>query len=173
MMRSVKRRWGRAPIRVSAQCTFEEQRGERQRGEQKRVDGTVWQIGEGGLFVELPSVTTLPDMLAVSFELPGYGAHRVVAHPVWQTEKPPRAVPSAARGAGCEFRDVSPKTREAVAAYVKKMKATYSSLQFALALDRPTPQLPALLRETELDSIRDRKELKERVATVVAQLKTA
>ncbi|MBL8953184.1 MAG: PilZ domain-containing protein [Myxococcaceae bacterium] len=162
MMRSVKRRWGRAPIHVSAQCTLQ----------QGRVDGTVWQIGEGGLFVELPTLEALPETLAVSFELPGFGQHRVVAHPVWLTEKPPRAVPCAARGAGCEFSDVSNTTRKAVAEYVKKMKATYSSLQFALALDRPTPQLPALLRETELDRIRDRKELKERVATMVAQMQS-
>lgn len=164
MMRAAKRRWGRAPIRATAQCTLDPSR---------RVEGTVWQIGEGGLFVELPSVETLPDSLAVSFELPGHGLHRVVAHPVWHTEKPLKAVPSAARGAGCEFREVSPKTREAVAAYVKKMKATYSSLQFALALDRPTPQLPSLLRETELDRVRDRKELKERVAAMIAQLQPA
>jgi len=163
MMRAVKRRWGRAPIRATAQCTFEA----------GRVDGTVWQIGEGGLFVELPSVDTLPDTLAVSFELPGHGFHRVVARPVWRTEKPPKTVPTAARGAGCEFREVSPQTRRAVAAYVEKMKATYSSLQFALALDRPTPQLPALLRETELAGVRDRKELKERVAAMVAQLRPA
>lgn len=130
----------------------------------------MWQIGEGGLFVELPEVKSLPDTLAVAFELPGHGTHRVTAHPVWRTDTPPRTAPGARRGAGCEFREVSPKTREAVAAYVKKMKETYRSLQFALALDRPTAQLPALLRETQLDRIIDKKELKERVAQVVAQL---
>ncbi len=168
MLRSVKRRWGRAPIRATAQCTLDVSSGTG-----RRVDGTVWQIGEGGLFVELPSVDTLPDMLAVSFELPGHGTHRVVAHPVWLTESPPRTVPSAARGAGCEFREVSHTTRKAVAAYVEKMKTTYTSLQFALALDRPTPALPTLLRETQLDRVVDRKELKDRVAAMIAQLRPA
>jgi hypothetical protein len=160
MLRSVKRRFGRAPLHAAATCTLDS----------RRVDATVWQIGEGGLFVELPEVKALPQTLAVSFELPGHGAHRVVAAPVWRTETPPRVAPEAKRGAGCEFREVSPKTREAVAAYVKKMKETYRSLQFQLALDRPTPQLPALLRETRLERIADRKVLKEHVAQVVAQL---
>src|SRR6476659_8978326 len=127
MLRTVKRRFGRAPLRVTAWCTMSTTSAPA-----SRVQCTVWQIGEGGMFVELP-IDTLPETLAVNFELPGHGSHRVVAAPVWST-----------------------KTKEAVAAYVKKMKETYRSLQFALALDRPTPQLPVLLRETELDRIRDR-----------------
>ncbi len=165
MMTSTKRRWGRAPLRVTAQCTLGASAGGA-----ARVDGTVWQVGEGGLFLELPSVAALPDVLAVSFELPGHGQHRVVARPVWTTDRPAQSLSGAARGAGLEFRDVSHTTRKAVAAYVKKMKATYSSLQFALALDRPTPQLPALLRETQLERVTDRKELRERVAAMLAQL---
>lgn len=160
MLKTVKRRYGRAPLRASATCTLE----------QRRVPATVWQIGEGGLFVELPEVSSLPAMLAVAFELPGAGTHRVVAAPVWKTDGPTRAAPGAKRGAGCEFKDVSPKTREAVAEYVRRMKETYRQLQFQLALDRPTPQLPQLLRETNLDGVVDRKALKERVAVVVAQL---
>jgi hypothetical protein len=166
MLRPVKRRFARAPLRVNAWCTLSTAAGPA-----SRVQCTVWQIGEGGMFVELP-VDSLPDTLAVNFELPGHGSHRVVASPVWRTSTPPRSVPTAKQGAGFAFREVSPKTKEAVAAYVKKMKQTYSSLQFALALDRPTPQLPVLLRETELDRIGDRKELKERVAAVIAQFQT-
>ncbi|MBK7864583.1 MAG: PilZ domain-containing protein [Archangiaceae bacterium] len=163
LLRTFKRKYGRAPLHVTAQCTLDA----------RRIEATVWQIGEGGLFVELPQLEPLPKTLAVSFELPGLGLHRVVAAPVWATATPPRSVPAAKQGAGCEFKDVSPKTKEAVAAYVKKMKETYRSLQFALALDRPTPQLPQLLKETDLANIRDRKELKERVAVAIAQMQTA
>ena len=163
MISMMKRRFGRAPIQVPATCTLTEQ----------RIEGTLWQIGEGGFFVELPVIEGLPDALAVGFELPGHGAHRVVAKPVWRTQSAPRTAPGASRGAGCEFRDVGPTTRKAIAAYVKKMKQTYSQLQFALALDRPTPQLAALLRETRLEELRDRKVLKEHVAMIVAQMQTA
>lgn len=155
-----KRKFGRAPICVSATCTFTT----------GRVQGTLWQIGEGGFFVEVPKVAVMPPTLAIGFEVPGHGQHRAVARPVWKTESTPRSVPKAAGGMGCEFRDLAPTTREAIAAYVKKTKQTYSSLQLALALDRPTPQLWPLLRETGLAEIRDRRALKAHVAMCVAQL---
>jgi hypothetical protein len=160
MSMQARRRFGRAPIKARATCT----------ANQRRFEGTVWQIGEGGLLVELPPTENLPLELAVQFEIPGHGVHRVIARPIWVTEKPPRTAPDATRAAGCEFADASPKTREAVAAYVKKTKETYRSLQFALALDRPTPQLPTLLRETGLNSISDRRELKDRIAKAIEQL---
>ena len=164
MLRSVKRRYGRAPICCEGTFTVRTVKGA------ERVGGTIWQIGEGGLFVELPTNMFIPESLAVSFDVPGFGTHRVLVSPKWHTDKPIRAVPGAASGSGCEFSDVSSQTREAVAAYVKRMKATYSSLQFALALDRPTPQLPQLLKETHLEILNDRRLIKERVAQVVAQL---
>jgi hypothetical protein len=52
------------------------------------------------------------------------------------------------------------------------MKQTYEALQFALALDRPTPQLPALLREAGLESITDRRQLKEHVSQAISQFRT-
>lgn len=157
----MKRRFPRAPIQVVATCTFG----------QRRVEGILWQIGEGGLFVELPSIEALPDMLAVAFELPGDGVHHVVARPVWKTAAPLRSAPGSARGAGCEFKEIRRRTRDAIAAYLRKTKQTYSALQFALALDRSTPQLPVLLRETGLERVSDRKALKEHVATVIAQFR--
>src|SRR5581483_6813741 len=156
-----KRKFPRAPIQVPATCVVG----------QDRMSGTVWQIGEGGLFVELAAGKAVSGPMSVHFELPGAGGQRVVAEPAWSADKPLRFAPKATGGFGLKFSEIAPTTRKSIAGYVKKMKQTYESLQFALALDRPTPQLPALLRDTGLHTIRDRKELKDFVAQVIAQFR--
>jgi hypothetical protein len=156
-----KRKFPRAPIQVPATCVVG----------QDRISGTVWQIGEGGLFVELPSGASVAGPVAVQFDLPGAGGQRVVAEAAWSCDKPLRFAPKASGGFGLKFSEIAPTTRKSIAGYVRKMKQTYESLQFALALDRPTPQLPSLLRDTGLHTIRDRKELKDYVAQVIAQFR--
>jgi hypothetical protein len=162
-MLSVRRRFARAPIQVTATCVV---------GQQK-MSATVWQIGEGGMFVELPPAAAEAGPLSIHFELPGAGGQRVVCQAAWKVSKPTRFAPKATCGVGVKFSEIAPATRESIAGYVRKTKQIYEALQFALALDRPTPQLPALLRDTGLAGITDKRELKNYVALIIGQFRSA
>jgi hypothetical protein len=137
------------------------------------MNATVWQIGEGGMYVELPPAAAEAGPMSIHFELPGAGGQRVVAQPTWKCDRPTRFAPKATCGVGVKFNEIAPATRESIAGYVRKTKQTYEALQFALALDRPTPQLPSLLRDTGLASMTDKRELKNYVALVIAQFRSA
>jgi hypothetical protein len=140
----------------------------------QHMPATVLQIGEGGMFVELPVAASAAGAIAIAFELPGMGGQRVVAEPAYTVEKAPRFAPHAVHGGvGMKFKDVAPATKAQIAQYVAKQKKTYEALQFALALEPPAPILPALLRETGLYIIRDQRELKAYVAQVIAQFRAA
>jgi hypothetical protein len=162
----LKRKFPRAPIHATATCTL---------GVGKQhLPATVWQIGEGGMFLELPVAASAEGAVAIAFELPGVGGQRVVAEPMYSLDKATRFAPYAVNGGvGFKFKDVAPATKAQIAHYVAKQKRTYEALQFALALRPPAPILPSLLRETGLTVIRDERELKEYVAQVIAQFRAA
>ena len=70
LMPSIRRRFPRAPIQATATCVVGQQ----------RMNATVWQIGEGGMYVELPPAAAEAGPMSIHFELPGAGGQRVVAH---------------------------------------------------------------------------------------------
>lgn len=160
---SIRRRFPRAPIQSAATCVVGP----------TRLTCTVWQIGEGGLFIDVVPAAAELGPMSIHFELPGAGGQRVVAEAAWKIDRPTKFAPKAPGGVGVKFSDITPTTRKAIAAYVVKMKKAYESLQFALALNRPTPQLAALLRETGLSSITDPRELKDHVAQAIAHFRAA
>lgn len=162
-LRSNQRKLPRAPIQAPAVVTV---------GTEK-LEGTLLQIGEGGLFIELKKEPKTAAPISVSFELPGFGPQRATAEIRWSVRPGQLRIAPTAQGVGCRFSSVMPQTKEQISQYVKRMKQTYSQLQFALALNRPTPQFQALLREVKLDGISDLKQLKERVDLVLAQLNVA
>ena len=143
MLHTQRRRFPRAPLESPAICT----------APACRIDAVVWQVSEGGLFAELPVHDALPRRLAISFDLPGHGAHRVIAEPVWLSRGPPHAIPQATEGAGFVFRDLPMSSRAAMAAYVRQSRQTYARLQFELALDRPTARFAGLVRDAGLAGV--------------------
>jgi hypothetical protein len=135
------------------------------------VSATVWQIGEGGMFVELPTPARWAGAVTIHFDLPGAGSQRVVAEPVWTVNRATRFAPRALHGGvGMSFRQIAAATKAKIAQYVNKQKSTYQSLQFALSLEPPAPGLPWLMREAGLGTFRDRHELKTYVEQVIDQL---
>jgi hypothetical protein len=161
---ALKRKFPRAPIHATATCTVGKH----------HMPATVWQIGEGGMFLELPVAASAEGAIAIAFELPGVGGQRVVAEPMYSLPRATRFAPYAVNGGvGFRFKDVAPATKAQIAQYVAKQKKTYEALQFALALKPPAPILPSLLRETGLFLIRDERELKAYVAQVIAQFRAA
>lgn len=133
-------------------------------------DAHVLQIGEGGLFLDLQDPLVPMTQLHVKFDLPQHGSHDSVVEVRWYIPKGSLRIALDASGAGCRFLTVSPTTREAIAAYVKKTKQMYSQIQFQLALSRPLPHMQNLIKDAKLDRFRDSQTLKQHVDLVLQQL---
>lgn len=158
-----QRRGVRAPVRVPARVV----------DGTHTVDTEVLQLSEGGLFVALHAPPRGRLHFDVSFELPGQG---------WRTSRVEvmsvlapgqfRQVPEAS-GLGCRFVGLDQATRVAIADTIRRVRQTYSQLQFALALSRPPPTLSVLLRQVGLQHVADRSELKRHVDSALQQLSAA
>ena len=151
-----KRRSPRAPIAAAAQVAFG----------LERYTATVSQISEGGLRLETDR--ELPKArLVVAFELPGFGAQRVLSEVCWH--KPT----SRARGYGCAFKELSPATQLSITTYVKKMKQCCTDLQLALALSKPRSAWDHLAREVGISGLTDKGEIKDFLGRAMEQLQSA
>lgn len=151
-----KRRSARAPIAAPAQVAVG----------LERFTATVSQISEGGL--RLDADRELPKArLVVAFDLPGFGAQRVLSEVCWQKTTP------KARYTGCMFKDLPPATQQNITLYVKKMKQTCTELQLALALNKPRSAWDRLAREVGIHHLTDRVELKEFLGRAMEQLLSA
>ncbi len=151
-----KRRSPRAPIASAAQVAVG----------LERYPATVSQISEGGLRLETDR--ELPKArLVVAFDLPGFGAQRVLGEVCWQKTMP------SARGYGCAFKELSPATQMNITTYVKKMKQSCSELQLALALNKPRSAWDQLAREVGIHHLIDRAEIKAFLGRAMEQLQSA
>lgn len=126
----------------------------------------VSQISEGGLRLETD--LELPKMrLVVAFDLPGFGAQRVLSEVCWQKTTP------RSRGYGCAFKELSPATQLNITTYVKQMKLKCSELQLALAMNKPRPAWDKLAQEVGIHHLTDRAEIKEFLGRAMEQLLSA
>lgn len=131
-----------------------------------RYSATVRQISEGGLRLETDR--ELPKArLVVAFDLPGFGAQRVVSEVCWQKASP------TVRGYGCAFKELSPATQLNINTYVKKMKEKCSALQLAIAMNKPRSAWDSLAREVGIEHLTDRLEIKTFLGRAMEQLQSA
>lgn len=151
-----KRKSARAPIAALAQvaCGLE------------RYQATVSQISEGGFRLETEK--DLPKArLVVSFDLPGFGAQRVLGEVCWQ--RPLRTT----RGTGCAFKELPPATQLNITTYVKRMKQVCTELQLALAMNKPRALWDKLAKEAGVGHLIDRQEIKIFLGHAMEQLQSA
>ena len=73
-------------------------------------------------------------------------------------------------GVGCRFTTVSATTRQAIRELIAQMKKSYSQLQFTLALNKPSPQLPQMLEKAHLAGMREGRELKDAIQWGLKQM---
>ena len=132
----------------------------------ERFPATISQISEGGLRLETD--LELPKArLVVAFDLPGFGAQRILGEVCWQKLTP------KARGYGCAFKELSASTHLNITSYVKKMKQACSDLQVALAMNKPRGAWDALAREVGVAHLTDRLEIKNFLGRAMEQLQSA
>lgn len=151
-----KRKSPRAPIASPAQVAVG----------LDRYPATVSQISEGGLRLETDR--ELPKArLVVAFDLPGFGAQRVLGEVCWQRNLP------TSRGYGCAFKELAPATQLNITSYVKKMKQVCTDLQLAIALNKPRSAWDKLAREVGIGFLIDRTEIKQFLSRAMEQLQSA
>src|SRR5438067_344912 len=112
----------------------------------RELDTRLLLIGEGGCFVAMSPAPPAATRMTLSFDLPGKGPHTATVEVRYAGEIREHGHGRDIVGVGCRFTVVSTTTKQAINELIFQLKKTYSQLQFALAITRPDPHLPQLLK---------------------------
>jgi hypothetical protein len=129
----------------------------------RELDTRVLLISEGGCFLEVDPAPPKEALLKLSFVIPGKGPHSVDAEVRYTADAGDYRGKRDAVGVGCRFISASATTKQAIRDLIQQVKKNYSQIQFALAISKPTPQLPEMLEKAQLPPMKDARELKEAV----------
>ena len=155
-----RRNQPRAPVQLRARVSWPG----------TELETRVLLISEGGCFVELKTPPARETRLKVSFDIPGKGPHTAEVEIRYTAELGDFRGKRDITGAGCRFTAVSATTRQAIRDLITQVKKSYSQIQFALALSKPSPQLPQMLEKAHLTGLREGRELKDAVQWGLKQM---
>lgn len=127
-------------------------------------------ISEGGCFVQLSPPPSAQSRMKLSFDIPGKGPHSAEVEVRYSAELDDYKAGKDVLGVGCRFTVVSATTKQAIRDLVTQVKKNYSQIQFALAISKPTPQLPDMLEKANLPGLRQPRELRDAVQWGLKQM---
>lgn len=134
------------------------------------IDARVLLISEGGCFLELNPQPPKEAKLKLKFVIPGKGPHTAEAEVRYLADAGDYRGKRDAVGAGVRFTQVSSTTKQAIRDLIQQVKKNYSQIQFALAINKPTAQLPQMLEKAQLPPMKDQRELKDAVQWGLKQM---
>ena len=134
------------------------------------LETLVLLVSEGGFFLAMSPPPPKETRLKVSFDIPGKGPHSVEVEVRYTADLGDYRGRRDIAGAGCRFTVVSATTRQVIQELIAQVKKSYSQIQFALAINKPNPQLPQMLEKAHLEGMREGRELRDAIQWGLKQM---